>query len=193
MFWLRRCCMSADKKLQVREIGSGSIVTQCDFSSPDQDASSSVRMMDKTRYVESQAVRLMEAARLNPEIEGSRRILDYSDLYFVVVEDGVADIKSGFYDAEATCQRVRQEKVLALCSELGMKAFSKGISAFAQCPDGLAILERENSADIGHVPSDQIINHWNEGWQEAHSASTENVLKLEFPEMYQDDEGPAAS
>lgn len=183
--------MSAVKKLQVREIGSGSIVTQCDFSSPDQDASSSVRMMDKTRYVESQAVRLMEAARLNPEIEGSS--LDYSDLYFVVTEDGVAALKSGFYDAGATCQRVRQEKVLALCSELGMKAFSKGISAFAQCPDGLSVLEREKSSDIGHVPSDQIIKHWNEAWQEAHCASTDNVLKLEFPEMYQDDEGPTAS
>ena len=183
--------MSADKKLQVREIGSGSIVTQCDFSSPDQDASSSVRMMDKTRYVESQAVRLMEAARLNPEIEGSS--LDYSDLYFVVVEDGVADIKSGFYEPNWTCEEIRHEKVLTLCSELGMKAFSKGVSAFAQCPDGLAVLEREKPADSGHVPSDQIINHWNEGWKEAHSASTDNVLKLEFPEMYQDDEGPTAS
>jgi hypothetical protein len=184
--------MSAIKKLQVREIGSGSVITQSDFNSPDQDASSSVRMVDKTRYVESQAVRLMEAARFNPEIKGSS--LDYHDLYFVVVgADGVASLKSGFYDAEATCQRVRQEKVLAMCSEFGMRAFNKGISAFAQCPDGLALLEREKSSDIGHVPNDQIIKTWNEAWKEAHSASTDNALKLTHPEMYPEGDDLSAS
>lgn len=91
-------------------------------------------------------------------------------------------------------------KLIASVKEYGYSSFALVINSPVKCPHTMRVLE-----DTVNYFSDEkrplcdtrtVLATWDEGWadaqkaasKEAHSASTDNALKLELPDMYSEEE-----